>query len=151
MPAGGPGDRDCAGPEAARSHFPWRGGPYRTEAGTAWRPTAFIAIAIIDPTSATLAGRTIVLLALASSPNWPMYCSATRSCTASKPPGTSIASATRRMPSAVAVATAMIASASPFGLVDLLLLARLRLLDDLLLAAFGVVDGGVARALRTSG
>ena len=42
-----------------------------------------------------------------------MYCSATRSCTASKPPGSLIASATRRMPSAVAVATAMIAAACP--------------------------------------
>ena len=43
----------------------------------------FIASATIDPTSATLAGSTIVLLSFASSPNWPMYCSATRSCTAS--------------------------------------------------------------------
>ena len=44
---------------------------------------AAIASAIIEPTSATLAGSTSVLLFLASSPNWPMYCSATRSCTAS--------------------------------------------------------------------
>ena len=33
-----------------------------------------------------------------------------------------------------------------FGFVDLLLLARFRRLDDLLLLAFGVVDRGVARA-----
>jgi hypothetical protein len=41
------------------------------------------------------------------------------------------------MPSAVALATARMAAASPLGLVDLLLLARLRLLDDLLLGALG--------------
>ena len=32
---------------------------------------------IIDPTSATLAGSTSVVLVLANSPNWAMYCSAT--------------------------------------------------------------------------
>ena len=36
------------------------------------------------------------------------------------------------------------------GLVDLLLAARFRRLDDLLLLAFGVVDRGVALRLRTS-
>ena len=54
----------------------------RTRAG----PSALIAViasAIIEPTSATLAGSTSVLLFFASSPNCPMYCSATRSCTAS--------------------------------------------------------------------
>ena len=40
---------------------------------------AFMATAIIDPTSETLAGRMSVLLVLASSPNLVMYCSATRS------------------------------------------------------------------------
>ena len=40
---------------------------------------AFIATAIIEPTSETLAGKMSVLLVLASSPNLLMYCSATRS------------------------------------------------------------------------
>lgn len=43
----------------------------------------FIAKASMEPTSATFAGKTSVLLVLASSPNLPMYCSATRNCTAS--------------------------------------------------------------------
>ena len=81
-------------------------------------------------------------------PNCATYCSATRSWTASKPPGSLIASATRRMPSAVAVATDEDRRRLPFRLVDLLLLARFRRLDDLLLLAFRVVDGGVARAFR---
>ena len=55
-------------------------------AGFAERIT-FIANASIEPTSLALAGRISVLLAFANLPNSPMYCSATRSCTASKPPG----------------------------------------------------------------
>jgi len=48
------------------------------------RVTTFMAVAIIEATSATLAGPIIVVsVALASSPNFVMYCSATRSCTAS--------------------------------------------------------------------
>ena len=61
-------------------------GPDRVPAGgygPGCRPTAFMASAIMDPTSATLAGSTSVLLCLASLPNSPMYCSATRSWTAS--------------------------------------------------------------------
>jgi hypothetical protein len=77
------------------------------------RPITFIASAIIDPTSAAFAGSTIVVPARAMFPNWPMYCSATRSCTASKPPGSWIASATLRMPCAVASATARMAAACP--------------------------------------
>jgi hypothetical protein len=46
-------------------------------------PIMFMARASMEPTSATLAGSTSVLLVLASSPNLPMYCSATRNCTAS--------------------------------------------------------------------
>ena len=65
----------------------------------------------IDPTSDKFAGSTSVLVSFASLPNSPRYCSATRSCTASKPPGSLIAFATSRMPSAVAVATARIAAA----------------------------------------
>ena len=56
---------------------------YRVGGAGISRPTTFIASAIIDPTSATLAGSTIVLPFFASSPNWVMYCSATRSWTAS--------------------------------------------------------------------
>ena len=78
-----------------------------------WRPITFMASAIIEPTSETVAGRTRVLLALASWPNWVMYCSATRSCTASNPPGASMDSATLRIPSAVAPAIARMASACP--------------------------------------
>ena len=44
---------------------------------------AFIAKAIMEPTSETVAGRMSVLVALANSPNLVMYCSATRSWTAS--------------------------------------------------------------------
>src|SRR5688572_14645888 len=51
--------------------------------GLCSRPIIFMASAIIDPTSATLAGSTIVFPFFASSPNCAMYCSATRSCTAS--------------------------------------------------------------------
>lgn len=46
--------------------------------GSCRRPMTFIANAIMDPTSETLAGSTRVLLDLASSPNLPMYCSATQ-------------------------------------------------------------------------
>ena len=54
-----------------------------------------------------------MLFSLASSPSRSTYCSATRNCTACVPPGDSMASATRRMPSAVAVATVVMAAASP--------------------------------------
>ena len=50
-------------------------------------PIMFIARASIEPTSETFAGKTNVLLALASSPNLLMYCSATRNWIASYPPG----------------------------------------------------------------
>ena len=77
-----------------------------------------------------------------------MYCSATRSCTASKPPGSLIASAT--LPDAFGGRGRDREDRGrlPFGLVDLLLLARFRRLDDLLLVPFGGVDRGVARAFR---
>ena len=71
----------------------------------------FIAVAIIELMSATFAGTIIDVPLFASSPNCLMYASAMRSCIASGPPGIFIASATRRMPSAVAVATDRIAAA----------------------------------------
>ena len=40
---------------------------------------AFIATAIMEPTSETDAGRMSVLVVFANSPNFVMYCSATRS------------------------------------------------------------------------
>ena len=79
-------------------------------------------------------------------PNSLMYCSATRSWMASWPPGACVASATRLMPSAVAVATARIAAAWPSASL-ICCCARLRGLDRLLLLAFGGVDRGVALAL----
>ena len=72
-----------------------------------------MAVAIMPPMSLVVAGMIIVLLDLARWPNWVMYCSATRNCTASVPPGLCIAAATSRIPSAVARATAMMAEASP--------------------------------------
>ena len=106
-----------------------------------------IAICSIDVMSETLAGTTIELPALARLPNSLMYCSARRSCMASKPPGILMTSATRRMPSAVAVAMASDGLGLTFGFVDLLLALRFRVLDHLLLVAVGVVDRGVALAL----
>jgi len=58
----------------------------------------FIASATIEPTSVRLAGRIMVFPAFASSPKRCTYCSATRSCTASIPPGVWMAAATVRMP-----------------------------------------------------
>jgi len=43
----------------------------------------FIAVAIIEPMSDTLAGKIMLVVPFASAPNCVMYCSATRSCTAS--------------------------------------------------------------------
>ena len=63
--------------------------------------------------SLKFAGMTSVLVVRARLPNCRTYSSAMRSCIASRPPASLTASATRRKPSAVAVATARIASASP--------------------------------------
>ena len=91
----------------------------------------FMASAIIEPTSAALAGRTRVLLFLASSPNCVMYCSATRSCTASCRPailhrvGDAADAFGRRGRDGEN------RRGLTFGLVDLLLPARFRRLDRL--------------------
>ena len=53
-----------------------------------------MAICSIEVTSDTFAGTTIELPVFARLPNSLMYCSARRSCIASKPPGTFIVSAT---------------------------------------------------------
>src|SRR5688572_2043556 len=68
-------------------------------------PNTFMAAAIIPATSETDAGTMTDVVFFASWPNCSTYCSATRSWTASMPPSVRIASATRRMPSAVAAAT----------------------------------------------
>ena len=87
----------------------------------------FMASAIIEPTSPALAGRMSVLVVLASSPNWAMYCSATRSWTASNRPRSA-----SRQPRAAAPlpwpSPRQDGSSLTFGFVDLLLLARFRAL-----------------------
>src|SRR5579863_7030198 len=72
-----------------------------------------IAVAMKELASERVVGTMSVLPALARLPNCVMYCSATRSWTAWKPPGAPMASATRRIPSAVAVAIERIACAWP--------------------------------------
>ena len=70
-------------------------------------------MAIIEAMSDRFEGITNVFPAFASRPNSSMYCSAILSCMALSPPAVCSASATLRMPSAVAVATVRMASASP--------------------------------------
>ena len=87
-----------------------------------------------------LPGTIIVLFFFASSPKASTAFSATFSCTACSPPGCWIAAAILRIASAVASATAMIAAASPCGLVDLGLLLAFGARDEGLALAGGDVD-----------
>ena len=72
-----------------------------------------MAEAMIEPMSESVAGRMTVLFTLARWPNCSTYFSATRSWTASMPPGPPMASATLRRPSPVASAMARMAWAWP--------------------------------------
>ena len=110
-----------------------------------------IAVAIIDADVGEVRRHDQRVAVLARLPNCVMYCSATRSCTAS--------SAAGRLNRLGDAADAFGGGGGhgedrrrlALGLVDLLLLAGLGRLDHLLLLALGRVDGGVALRPRRSG
>ena len=76
---------------------------YLGRAGWAGAVMTEVADLMMPAISARSAGIIMVLLALASLPNSPRYCSATRRLTALMPPGSLIALAIARIPSEVAL------------------------------------------------
>ncbi len=97
----------------------------------------FIASEIIEPTSERFAGRISVLPVLASSPKFVMYCSATRSWTASYPPVDWIELGDLADPLGGGGRPREDRGGLTLGLVDALLAVGFGRFDDLLLLAFG--------------